>query len=153
MNRMMRPVTLAFLTLLAAAPLAAQEAGITGTWITEFDRVVRNEGGVVTTGDKARARLVLQQKGDSVTGTWEMLNPGNVQRPPRQLRGTISGNKVTLTSEFEARINRNGEESARTITMVYELTVNGNKLEGTMTDRSPDTGMPRRPFTATREAP
>lgn len=148
MNRMLRSIAL---TLLAAAPLAAQGTDIAGAWITEFDRTVRNEGGIVTTGDKARARIVLQQKGDSVTGMWEMLTPGNAPRPPRQLRGTISGNKVTLTSEFEARINRDGEASTRTITIVYEFIVNGDKLEGTMTDRSGD--MPARPFTATREKP
>jgi hypothetical protein len=147
----MRPLTLVVLALLVATPLIAQERGITGAWITEFDRMMRNEGGVIATGDRARARLVLQQKGDSVIGTWETLTPGNAQRPPRQLRGTISGDKVTLTSAFEARINRNGEESVRTITMVYDLTVNGDKLEGTMTDRSPGADMPARPFVATRE--
>jgi hypothetical protein len=139
------------MTLLAAAPLAAQGAGVTGTWITEFDRMMRNEGGSVTTGDKTRARLVLQQKGDSVTGTFEVVASGDASRPPRQLRGTISGDRVTLTSEFEARVNRNGEESTRNITVVYDLTVKGDKLEGTMTNRSGDMDMPPRPFMATRE--
>lgn len=144
-------IAFVMMTLFTAAPLFAQGAGVTGTWITEFDRMMRNEGGSVTTGDKTRARLVLQQKGDSVTGTFEVLAPGDAPRPPRQLRGTIAGDRVMLTSEFEARVNRNGEESTRTITVVYDLTVKGDTLEGTMTNRSGDMDMPPRPFTATRE--
>lgn len=144
-------VAFAMITVFVAAPLSAQGAGVAGTWITEFDRMIRNEGGSVTTGDKTRARLVLQQKGDSVSGTFEVLAPGDAPRPARRLRGTISGDNVTLMSEFEARVNRNGEESTQTITVVYDLTVKGDKLEGTMTNRSGDMDMPPRPFTATRE--
>ena len=144
-------IALVMMTLFTGAPLLAQGAGVTGTWITEFDRMMRNEGGSVTTGDKTRARLALQQKGDSVIGTFEVLAPGDAPRPPRQLRGTIAGDRVMLTSEFEARVNRNGEESTRTITVVYDLTVKGDILEGTMTNRSGDMDMPPRPFTATRE--
>jgi hypothetical protein len=139
--------------LFAAPPLGAQGSGVTGTWITEFDRMMRNENGSVTTGDKTRARLVLQQSGDSVAGTFEILGAGGGPPSPRQLRGTISGDRVKLTSEFEARMNRNGEESTRTITVVYDLTVKGDTLEGTMTNRSGDMDMPPRPFTATREKP
>jgi hypothetical protein len=137
--------------LFAAPPLAAQGAGVTGTWITEFDRMMRNENGSVTTGEKTRARLVLEQSGDSVAGTLQILGDGGTPPPPRQLRGTIAGDRVKLTAQFDARVNRNGEESTRTITVVYDLTVKGDTLEGTMTNRSGDMDMPPRPFTATRE--
>ena len=150
MNRMLRLLGLAIVTMLAASPLAAQ--GINGSWITEFERSIRNQDGVVSAGDKARAKIVLQQKGDSVTGTWQLLEAANAPATPRQLRGTIAGNKVSLTTEFEATVRMNGEESTRKIGVLYEFTVNGDKLEGTATSKSGDSAMPPRPFSAWREA-
>ena len=157
----MRCCVLAFASLFAVAastspsPLAAQ--GVSGRWITEFDRMIRNENGNVSTGEKARARLVLEQRGDSVTGTWELLGaataPGGRAAAPRQLRGTISGNKVSLSTSTEVRRNINGEESVLTVTIVYDFTVDGDKLDGTMTTRAPGEEMPARPFSARREKP
>jgi len=152
--KMLRCVlALASLFAVAASPLAGQ--GVTGRWITEFDRMIRNENGNVATGEKARARMVLEQRGDSVTGTWELLGaPTGVAgraAAPRQLRGTISGDKVSLSTSAEARRNINGEESVVTVTIVYDFTVDGDKLDGTMTTRGPDGQMPARPFSARRE--
>ena len=141
------------LFVVTASPVAAQ--GISGRWITEFDRSVRNENGNVTTGDKAKALIVLTQKGDSVTGTWEVLDRGPSQSgptaPPRQLRGTIAGNKVSLSMRVDGKRNINGEESAVSMTMLYDLTVDGDKLQGTTTAKSSDMEMPARPFSAWRE--
>ena len=81
----------------------------------------------------------------------EVISPSSTPAVARQLRGTIAGNKVSLTTEFEARVNLNGEESARKITVVYDLTLNGDKLEGTMTNKGPNGDMPARPFSAWRE--
>jgi hypothetical protein len=78
---------------------------------------------------------------------------GGRARPPRQLHGKISGNKASLSTEFEARRNINGEESATKVTVVYDLTINGDRLDGTMTMKSADMDMPPRPFTAVREKP
>ena len=145
---------LAIASLLAVAPpLGAQS--VTGRWIAEFDRTVRNENGSVSTGDKAKARLVLEQRGDSVTGTLELVDPptgpGGRAAPPRQLRGTISGNKVSLASEAEVRRNMNGEESVQRVTMVYDLTLDGDTLQGTIVPRTAEREMPARPFSARRE--
>ena len=149
MTRMLRYLALGGLTLVAAAPLTAQ--GIDGTWITEFERMMRNEGGSVTTGEKVRAKMVLQRKGDSVTGTWQVAAAEAAPAAPRQLRGTIAGNKVALTTEFEAAVNINGERSIRKLTVVYDFTIDGDKLEGTVTNRSGATDMPPRPFSAWRD--
>jgi hypothetical protein len=150
---LVRALALVCLLAVATSPLAAQ--GVTGRWITEFDRMMRNENGNITTGAKARARLVLEQKGDSVTGTWELLDaapaPSGRAAAPRQLRGTISGNKVSLSTEIEARRNINGEESVSRLTVVYDFTVSGDTLEGTMTMKAADMQMPARPFSARRE--
>jgi hypothetical protein len=143
------------LTLLAALAtphaMAAQAPdGISGAWITEFERSMRNDNGVVSAGEKARARLTLQRKGDSVTGTWEMLNaPGPAT--PRQLRGTAAGDSVALHAEFNATVNINGEESIRKIAVLYKFVLNGDRLEGTITNRSAEMDMPPRPFSAWRE--
>lgn len=140
----------ALLAFVVASPLEAQ--GINGTWITEFERMMRNQDGVVSGGEKAKAKIVLQQKGDSVTGTWQLLDPpAGATVTPRQLRGTISGNKVALTTEFDATVNINGEQSTRKISVVYDFTVDGDKLVGTMTNRSGDMDMPPRPFSAWRD--
>ena len=147
MKSLFRVLTAGILVALAAGPLAAQ--GINGSWITEFERQLRNENGEVTAGEKTKARLVLTQKGDSVTGTWQMLEGAAT---PRALKGTISGNKVSLTSQVQAKRNINGEESVTTLTVVYDFTVEGNKLQGTSTAKGSDMEMPPRPFTAVREA-
>jgi hypothetical protein len=155
MKMLVRALAIASVFAVATLPLGAQ--GVAGRWIAEFDRSVRNENGNVSTGDKAKARLVLEQRGDSVTGTLELVDapvgPGGRAARPRQLRGTISGNKVSLSSEAEVRRNMNGEESVHRVTIVYDLTVDGDKLEGTMTPRTTDMEMPARSFSARREKP
>ena len=137
-----------------ASPLAAQR--VNGNWIAEFDRTVRSENGDVTSGDKAKARLVLQQKGDSVTGTLQLVDPagGPGGRAPtvRQLRGVIAGNKVSLQSEAEARRSMNGEESVHKVIVIYDLILDADKLDGTMVAKSANMTMPSRPFSTAREA-
>lgn len=146
---MKKLLSLAALALLSAAPLSAQ--GINGEWITEFDRMMRNDGGSVSTSDKARAKMTLTQKGDSVTGTWQLVGDAPAGAKPRELKGTIAGNKVALQAQFQATINRNGETEERTLTMLYDFAISGDKLEGTMQTKSDDMGMPARPFSAWRE--
>lgn len=150
---LVRALTTASAVTLLASPLAAQ--GVTGKWLAEFDRTVRSENGDVSSSDKAKARLVLRQKGDSVTGTLQVVDPpvGPDGRAPtvRQVRGTIAGSKVTLQTEAEARRSVNGEESVHKVTVLYELVLDADKLDGTMTAKSSDMTMPSRPFTARRE--
>lgn len=153
MKMLVGTLAIASLFAVVASPLGAQ--GVTGRWITEIERMMRNENGNVSTGDKAKARLVLEQRGDSVTGTWELLgaaaSAGGRAVAPRQLRGTIAGNKVWLSTQVEARRNINGEESVQMMTIVYEFTVDGDTLKGTTTAKAPDMELPARPFSAWRE--
>lgn len=147
---MKKLLALAALSLLSASPLSAQ--GIAGNWITEFDRMIRNEGGTVSTAEKTRAKMSLVQNGDSITGTWEVVdNLPNRTAAPRPLKGTIAGNKVQLQAEFMATVNRNGEQEERKMLVVYDLTMSGDKLEGTMQTKSGDMEMPARPFSAWRD--
>ena len=153
MKQFVHALTIASVVALAASPLSAQ--GVTGKWLAEFDRTVRSENGDVSSSDKAKARLVLQQRGDSVTGTLQMVDPpvGPDGRAPtvRQVRGKIAGSKVSLQTEAEARRNVNGEESVHKVTVFYDLTLDADKLDGTMTAKSSEMTMPSRPFTARRQ--
>ena len=153
MKMLVGALAAALLLSAAASPLGAQ--AITGRWIAEFDRMVRNEGGNVSTGERAKVRLVLEQRGDSLTGTLEPIDPasgpGGRAVAPRALRGTIAGNKVSLASEAEVRRSFNGEESVQRVTIIYDLVVDGDALEGTMIARGPDMETPPRRFTARRE--
>jgi hypothetical protein len=150
MKTVWRSAIPAILAFIVSSPLQAQ--GINGTWITEFERMMRNQEGNVSGGDKTKAKMVLKQKGDSVTGTWQLVDaPAGAPATPRQLRGTISGNKIALATEFDATVNINGEQSTRKISVTYDFTIDGDKLEGTMTNRSGDMNMPPRPFSAWRD--
>ena len=146
-------------TLLAgvAASATAQESGLSGKWITEFDRGVRNNNGEVSsTGEKAKARLTLVQNGDSITGTWELVSPRppNGGPPPRQLRGTISGGQGTLVSEGMMRVNKDGAVSSLKMKTTYLFAAKGDELSGTMQMNVEEDGdLPIRPFSARREQP
>ena len=155
MKLLLRALTITSIFTAVASPLAAQ--GISGKWIAEFDRTIRSENGAVTTADKGKARLVLHQKGDSVTGTFQVVDPpvGPDGRATtvRPLRGMISGNKVSLQTEAEARRSVNGEESVHKVTVVYDLILDADKLDGTTVAKSANMTMPARPFSARREKP
>ena len=149
---MQRITVLAAVATLAAAPLSAQS--ISGTWMTEFERSIRNQDGAVSAGEKTRAKITLQQKGDSLFGTFEVLaSPGAPVPTPRPLRGVLKGDKGTLLSEFEARRNINGEEEVVKVSVTYDFTVAADKLEGTSTTKASDMAMPPRPFSAWRDKP
>jgi hypothetical protein len=149
---MKRITVLAAVATLAAAPLSAQ--GINGTWMTEFERMIRNNDGQVSTGDKTKAKITLQQKGDSVFGSFEIVAPAGAPAPtPRPLRGIVKDGKGTLVSEFEARRNINGEEELVKVSVTYDFTVSADKLEGTSKTKSSDMDMPPRPFSAWRDKP
>jgi hypothetical protein len=147
---MKRMSLLATAALLAAAPLSAQD--INGTWFTEFERSIRNNDGQVSAGEKTKAKITLQQKGDSVFGTFELVPAAGQPTPPaRPLRGSVKGGKGTLVSEFEGRRNINGEESVVKMTVVYDFSIAADKLEGTTMTKTSDMDMPPRPFSAWRE--
>ena len=149
---MKRMSALAAIALVASAPLSAQS--LNGTWFTEFERQIRNQDGQVTAGEKTKAKITLQQKGDSVFGTFEIVPPAGQPTPPaRPLRGSVKGDKGTIISEFEARRNINGEEETVKLVTTYDFTISADKLEGTSKTKSPDLDIPPRPFSAWREKP
>jgi hypothetical protein len=96
--------------------------------------------------------MTLEQKGDSLFGTFEIVaTPGMTAPPARPLRGSVKDGKGTLLSEFEARRNINGEEESVKLTVTYDFTVSADKLEGTTKTKTPEMEIPARPFSAWRE--
>jgi hypothetical protein len=140
---------LSFVPALAALLLIAPGAraqGVTGRWNVEFDsRMAMSPGGEPVVEDRAKARLTLEQHGDSISGSWLMTSPPPAGRPAptqRQVRGIISGKTIRFTTgPTEATINRNGEESKVQVITDYEATIDGDKLAGTMTSHAVDGSM------------
>lgn len=154
MRTALRTLAFAAVTLLVASPAAAQQ--ITGTWIADIERRVQNDNGNVSAGEKSRVRITLTQKGDSVFGTLASVSPPGSQAPatpPRELRGTIAGNKAVISMDVVATRVMNGEVEEVKATVTYDVVINGDLLEGTMSTRAGDMAMPGLPFTATREKP
>lgn len=153
---MSRTHTLALAALLlAAAPLSAQPA-VAGKWAADFELGMRNIDGVVTSTGTGRARLTLEPKGDSVFGTWLVLEPAPTNGPAsRALKGTFANGVLTLETEpIDRRLRINDEEKIVQMRTRYELKLEGDALVGTtryVSSSADMDGPPPRPFKATRE--
>ena len=86
--------------LLTVASLVAvtQQRGLTGTWHVTFDSDLRRDGESVTVTKRAKGELTLEQRGDSVFGTFK--SGPDAARP---LSGTFDGKTLKLTTD-ERRI-------------------------------------------------
>lgn len=149
------------IALIAGSALLAIAAGdaraqVAGTYEWEMDMMIRRGGdGTETSGDKAKVKLVLEVKGDSVFGTYAVTPPagaGSINIPPRQLKGTVSGNKVVFTMTGQARLNVNGEEQTVQMVSTYNATVEGDEIKGTIDVSAPEMPMapPQRSFSGKR---
>lgn len=149
-----RITALAASLLLAAAPLSAQSA-VAGKWATEFELGLRNIDGVVSSMGTGRARITLEVKGDSVFGTWLVLDPAPTNGPAsRALKGVFANGTLTLETDLiDRRLIVNDEEKIVQMRTRYELKLEGESLVGTIRNVSSSGGMepPPRPFKATRE--
>ena len=143
--------------ILLCASATADAQTVAGRWIIDFNRSIRNENGVVTEGDPARARMTLEQHGDSVTGTWALISPVEDPMPaPRGLRGTIANGEVHLVSDpFSARVRDESGEREIKVRATYVFRLDGDVLRGTQLTRPEgvEDGPPARPFLAKREGP
>lgn len=137
----------------AASPAAAQ--GIAGTWITRLPSAVRNENGNIVETDSIDITITLEQRGDSVFGTWVRASQSGRPAPtPRKLFGVLKDGELRLSSEpTEARMNRGGEESVISMVSSYTLKLQGDVLSGVQSAASTDGNVssPERPFSAKRK--
>lgn len=112
--------------ILCAASLSALAAGIDGKWTSEMkfgERTINNT-------------FNLKSDGNTLTGTMEMSAGG-------QSRSTDIKNGKVDGSKFSFSVVQRGKQGERTV--VYEGTVEGDELKGTMKPEGMDQG---RPFSA-----
>ncbi len=140
---------------LTAASLSAQPA-VAGKWAADFELGMRNIDGVVSSMGTGKARLTLEPKGDSVFGTWLVLEPAPTNGPAsRALKGVFANGVLTLeTDPIERRLRVNDEEKIVHMRTRYELKLEGDALVGItryIALAGEMDGPPARPFKATRE--
>ena len=154
MSRRMIFTTLALVASITARSGAAQGT-VTGQWMFEYNRRVSNINGELTESDPVRVRLTLEQRGDSVTGSWLQVSPVDDPMPKsRSLRGLAANGTVRLVSEpSEGRIQDGGGERKVSMTTSLEFSVSGDELVGTRRVTSSEGEMvgDGRPFKAVRE--
>lgn len=142
---------------LTSAPVAllAQAPAVAGKWIADFELGMRNDNGVITSMGTGKARVTLTAKGDSVFGSWQIIEPAErASMPARALKGVYANGSLTLETEpTESRVRLNDEE--RTLKMItrYAIKVEGDSMSGTSqpVDLSGSIEPPTRPFKAVRE--
>ncbi len=139
----------------AVAPgqrVEAQEAAIVGSWIVEYPARVMNRDGVESV-EMGRARMTLEQRGDSITGRWRPLGPGAPPGNGRELRGTAKGTHASLVMNARVIVNTNGEEQPVPLTIMLELAFEGDTVSGTQAGASPafPASTQPRPVKGTRE--
>jgi hypothetical protein len=145
----------ALATLAVTEPAAAQQdGGVAGTWRIEVERMVRNSNGQESTGEKVIVHLTMEARGDSVFGTWQVVEPAMDPMPrARQLKGTFADGVLTLVGEVsEARIMGPDGETRLPMRTTYSLKLDGDTLAGTQQSAAMDGSrtMPARPITAKR---
>jgi hypothetical protein len=145
----------AFAGILLAPEAASAQQQVAGTYTWEVPTRIRNDGGAVSSSANAVVKLVLDVRGDSVFGTYTMTPPAGSDAPPpqaREVRGTVSGNKVQFSMAMQGRVNMNGEERAINSTTSYVITIDGDVINGTIDVHSTDLPMtvPTRTFTGRR---
>ncbi len=130
----------AFAALLIVAP--SVHAQVAGKWNVEYDMRIRSGMGGDEVEERGKARLTLEQHGDSLSGTWLMTSappPGTSAQPQRPIRGTVSGKTIKFSAgPAEATINRNGDITKVQVITDYEGTIDGDKIAGTMTSHAAD---------------
>lgn len=148
-------MTRAFLgaMMLAAAPLAAQDSELVGTWRVNFAVMVRVENGA-TTPVIGGGTLTIAASGDSLIGTLNTDSiPNEPMRPVVQMGGKPKGNTVSLTARGKATINMNGNEREMVSLSTWAVTATGDSLTGTLNRQIQGLGMGpgAQPVTGTRK--
>lgn len=77
----------------------------------------------------ASGTLDIRTKADSAFATWTPTQPAAA---PIEMRGVVTGGKVTLRGEQEGRMNVNGEVSIVLMLLEFDLTPTQLGLQGTI---------------------
>jgi hypothetical protein len=137
------------LSLFAAAGSSAQS--VAGTYSIEYSARMMVNDQPSPTETITKVKLVLEQKGDSVRGSWQMVSPR--EAPVQQLKGTVQGNTVRLFGSASAMMRGAGDDRQVTMTQEYVITIDGEAVKGYITVHPPEGIMingAERHFTGTR---
>ena len=149
----MRSRTLMMTVMLLAAANAASAQTIAGKWTATFPMRVRMENGTPSAEQEGNATVILEQKGDSVFGTWQTEN-ALAPVKARQLKGIYKAGKLLLeASPVEAQIKTSDSGDSKIMMVTYyEATLSGDALDGNMHSRSEDGSIesPRMKWSAKR---
>ena len=125
-----RALLIAVVTV-AVASTRAMAQQVAGTWAVTYDSDIRQEGEKITVNKRAKGKLTLEQKGDSVFGTFKPDDgPDATARP---LTGTLKGTTLSLTSGIVRRnVNINGTPTAMSTRTDWIGAVEATGIRGTM---------------------
>lgn len=118
---------------------SAKAQSLTGKWTAEYPAAIRNTNGQQS-AEMGTALVTIEQKGDSITGTWHAQNTPRPSQP-RRIVGTFKDGQLSFVGEpVEARIRRGGEEGEQVVMMrsFFEAKLEGDSLVGTMHSKSED---------------
>jgi hypothetical protein len=131
----MRALFQATVALAVASGVQAQ-AGVAGTYAVEYPVRMMVNGEPAPSEVTAKAKLVLEQKGDSVFGTWQLTAPR--QAPPQTLRGTIDGKNIRLWGTGHAKMRGPDGEQSLSMNEEYVFTIDGDAVKGSITVHPPE---------------
>jgi hypothetical protein len=134
------------LVMLVAASAGGQ--GVAGTWRVTFDSDVRQDGETFTVTKRGTGQMVLEQRGDSIHGTFK---PDGIPDGPRAISGTWDGKVLKLTTGTVRRtVNVNGKPTEMPTRTDWMGGVDVGALRGTMFIQLGDRPAPPRKWEATR---
>jgi hypothetical protein len=126
-------------SLSAAAQSAPSVSALLGRWNAEWElgRVVEND---VVTPVMANGLITVESRGDSVVATI-LVTKRSDGRPAPTNAITLTGKATARGAEFmqkqTVRLNMNGEEQTREVTVTWTLSANGDQLSGSMLREMP----------------
>lgn len=120
-------------TSITTSPVYAQSISpLTGRWTIEWElgRVAADDDRAI----KAKGALTIVPSGDSLIATFEAQSRSDGGPLPRSftIGGRTNGKGATFVQIQQARMNMNGEELVRQVTVTWTLRTSGDKLTGEM---------------------
>ena len=110
---------------------SANAQQLTGTWVVTYDSDIRTDGEKVTVNSRATGRLTLEQKGDSVFGSFK--GDGGPNAAGRPLSGTLKGKALSLTTgPVRTTVNINGKATEMNTRTDWIGVVEPTGIRGTM---------------------
>ena len=120
---------------------------VAGTWLVTYDSDIRQDGEKITVNKRAKGKLTLEQKGDSVFGTFKSDDGPDANSRP--LTGTLNGKTLTLTSGIVRRnVNINGKPTEMATRTDWIGAVESTGIRGTMLIQMGDRPAPPRRWEA-----